>query len=957
MQVPMEILHLILLTPLMLLMQPLVADDDPLSYALLNLKYEILDHSNTLSDWSLPSQPHPSPQIHACSWTGIKCNHNSTKITALDLSMKNLGGSLSGKQFNLFVDLVDLNLSHNSFSDKLPPGIFDLKSLTSLDISRNNFSGVFPPGISNLTNLVVLDAFSNSFSGGLPQDVANLDSLEILNFAGSYFSGPIPSDYGSFKSIQFIHLAGNFLNGNIPPELGKLKTLSHMEIGYNLYEGGIPWQFGNMSELTYLDIADCKLSGPIPPQISNLTKLESLFLFRNMLSGKIAWELSKIWNLKSLDLSDNLLSGPIPESFSELKNLKLLSLMYNELSGSVPDGIAKLPQLDTLLIWNNYFTGSLPEDLGRFSNLQHVDVSTNMFVGNIPAGICAGGELAKLILFTNNFTGGLSPSLSNCSSLVRLRLEDNRFSGEISLHFGNFPDVSYVDLSRNMFVGSLPSDIDQAFRLEYFNVSGNPDLGGVIPVNLWSLPNLQNFSMFSCGVSGNIPPFEGCKSVAVIELGLNKLSGNVQGSVSNCKQLVFMGLAINNLSGSIPMELATLPALTILDLSHNALTGSIPAKFGVSSSLRLLNVSYNDISGAIPSNKMFKMMDESAFVGNPKLCGAPLRTPCPHGNGISNGLQLGSRRAQKLAWVLILCAVTALFIMAAVFGIVYLRRGSKGQWKVVAFDGLPQFTANDVLRSFNCVEATALPDSICKVVLPTGITVSAKKIEWEAREMKEMLQFLTRIGDTRHGNLTRLLGICYNNQLAYLLYDYMPNGNLAEKIGLCRDWEAKCRIIRGVAKALCFLHHDCFPSIPHGNLKARTVLLDENMEPRLSEFGLSSIVESAENPLPAKIRKETGGFITSLRDELDMDVYNFGELILEVLTNGKVGNASQSLQKEDLMRRVGDDNNIVPSSSLHEGMKSVVEVALLCTRSIPSHRPSMQDALKLLSGPKTRGHH
>lgn len=951
----MEILHplyfiLLIMVPLML-MEPISADD-PLSYALLSLKSEILDDSNTLSDWFLPSESQPSTRIHACYWTGVKCNQNSSKIIGLDLSMKNLGGSLSGAQFNLFVDLADLNLSHNSFSDQLPPGIFNLTSLTSLDISRNNFSGVFPSGISTLANLVVLDAFSNSFSGPLPADVSKLDSLKILNFAGSYFSGPIPSDYGSFKSLEFIHLAGNFLNGEIPPELGNLQTLSHMEIGYNSYEGGIPSQFGNLSELDYLDVADANISGSIPNQLSNLAKLESLFLFRNQLSGKIPWELSRILNLKSLDLSDNLLSGPIPDSFSELKNLKLLSLMYNGLTGSVPDGIANLPELDTLLIWSNYFTGSLPEELGRHSRLKHVDVSTNFFVGSIPAGICAGGELMKLILFSNNFTEGLSPSLSNCSSLVRLRLEDNLFSGEISLHFGNLPDISYVDLSRNIFTGGIPSDIDQASRLEYFNVSSNPELGGVIPIKIWSLPNLQNFSMVSCGVSGNIPPFEYCKLVSVIELRVNNLSGYVQGSVSNCKQLVVMDLANNNLTGSIPVELASLPAISILDLSHNGFTGFIPAKFGSSSSLKLLNVSYNNISGTIPSNKTFKMMDQSAFLGNPKLCGAPLR-PCPHENGISNGLELGSRRAQKLAWVLILCAVTVLFIMAAVFGIVYFRRGSKGQWKIVAFNGLPQFTAKDVLKSFNCVEAMetapALPDSIGKVVLPTGITVSAKKIEWEPKQMKVMLQFLTRIGNSRHENLARLLGICYNNQLAYLLYDYMPNGNLAEKIGMSRDWETKCRIIYGVARALCFLHHGCFPAIPHGNLKASNVLLDENMEPHLAEYGLSSIVESTENPPPpAKIRNETGGFRTSIRDELDMDVYNFGELILEVLTNGRVGNASQNLQREDLIRRVGDDNGIVPSSSFHEDMKSAIQVALLCTRSRPSDRPTMHDALKLL---------
>lgn len=87
-----------------------------------------------------------------------------------------------------------------------------------------------------------------------------------------------------------------------------------------------------------------------------------------------------------------------------------------------------------------------------------------------------------------------------------------------------------------------------------------------------------------------------------------------------------------------------------------------------------------------------------------------------------------------------------------------------------------------------------------------------------------------------------------------------------------------------------------------------------------------------------------------------MDVYNFGELILEVLTNGRVANASgitENTQRENLIREVADDNGIVPSDSLQEDVKSVIEVALLCTRSRPSDRPSMQDALKLLPGLKS----
>ncbi|KAL3535966.1 hypothetical protein ACH5RR_004427 [Cinchona calisaya] len=964
-QVPMEILKLkysssLLIFPLFFLaaFSAAAVFVDPFSQALLSFKSELIDDSNSLSDWILPTLLNSSDKILSCSWSGVKCDKKSSLIIGLDLSMKNLGGALSGRQLNVFINLVDLNLSHNSFSEQLPESIFNLTNLRSLDISRNNFSGHFPNGISNLQNLVVLDAFSNSFSGPLPADVSQIQPLKVLNFAGSYFSGPIPSEYGSFKNLDFIHLAGNFLSGKVPPELGMLKTVSHMEIGYNIYEGSIPWQLGNMSELQYLDIAGANLSGPIPKELSNLTKLESLFLFRNQLNGMITWEFSNIVSLQSLDLSDNLLSGTIPESFSELKNLRLLSLMYNDLGGTVPESIAELPQLDTLLIWNNFFSGSLPENLGRYSKLRYVDVSTNNFVGEIPRGICAGGVLLKLILFSNNFTRGLYPSLSNCSTLIRLRVEDNSFSGDLSLIFSNLSEITYMDLSRNKFVGGITSDIAKASNLEYFNVSNNPELGGLIPDKIWSLPSLQNFSASACSISGNIPPFDFCKSVMVVELGKNNLSGIIPESMSNCQSLLMMDLSNNNLSGHIPVHLASLPAISVLDMSHNSLNGPIPVQFGNSSSLKLLNVSFNDISGSIPRDKAFRIMDRSAFIGNSRLCGEPLR-PC-HGKGMPGGLELESRRTQKFAWVLISCAFVVLLIVTVIFTILHFRRGTKGEWKMVSFNGLPGFTANDVLRSFSSTEATdalpSFPHSVCKAVLPTGITVTVKKIEWESRRVDTMSQFVNRMGNARHKNLTRLLGFVYNKHMAYLLYDYSPNGNLAEKIRVKRDWDTKNKIIIGVVKGLCFLHHDCFPAIPHGDLKASNVVFDETMDPQLAEYGLSSLFHLKNSHLPATTNPDTGEVTTSTRDQLHKDVYNLGELILEILTDGGLTNADfrmKTTSKDVLLREIFDQNDISPSSSIQEEIKLVFDVALLCI-SRPSDRPSMQDVMQLLSKSKNQ---
>eukprot|EP00258_Populus_trichocarpa_P044550 XP_024460569.1 leucine-rich repeat receptor-like protein kinase TDR [Populus trichocarpa] len=931
-----------------------VVATNPYSEALLSLKSELIDDSNSLDDWSVPPGGQTGERVQACSWSGVRCNNNSTVVIALDLSMKNLGGELSGKQFSVFTELVDLNFSYNSFSGQLPVGIFNLTNLKILDISRNNFSGQFPEGISGLRNLVVLDAFSNSFSGPLPVEVSQLDYLKILNLAGSYFDGPIPSKYGSFKSLEFIHLAGNFLGGTIPPELGQLKTVTHMEIGYNSYEGSVPWQLSNMSELQYLDIASANLSGPIPKRLSNLTKLESLFLFRNQLTGSVPWEFGKIVPLASLDLSDNHLSGPIPESFAELKNLKLLSLMYNEMNGTVPQGIGQLPSLETFLIWNNFFSGSLPRDLGRNLKLKWVDVSTNNFIGSIPPDICAGG-LVKLILFSNNFTGKLSPSISNCSSLVRLRIEDNSFSGEIPLKFSQLPDITYVDLSGNEFSGGIPTDISQASNLRYFNISNNPGLGGMIPAKTWSSPLLQNFSASACNISGNLPPFHSCKSVSVIELHTNNLAGSVPGSVSDCQALRKMDLAFNKFTGHIPEDLASLPGLSVLDLSHNNFSGPIPAKFGASSSLVLLNVSFNDISGSIPSNNVFRLMGSNAYEGNPKLCGAPLK-PCSASIAI-----FGGKGTRKLTWVLLLCAGLVVLIVASILGIFYIRRGSKGQWKMVSFSGLPRFTANDVLRSFSSTESMeAVPaesSSVCKAVLPTGITVSVKKIELETKRMKKATEFMTRLGVARHKNLIRLLGFCYNKQLAYVLHDYQPNGNLAEKISLKRDWMAKYKLVIGIARGLCFLHHDCYPAIPHGDLKLSNILFDENMEPHLAEFGFKYLVEMTKGSSPATISmRETGELNSAIKEELCMDTYKFGEIVLEILTNGRLANAGGSIQskpKEVLLREIYSANQTGSADAMQEEIKLVFEVALLCMRSRPSDRPSMEDALKLLSGVKS----
>ncbi|KAI3978159.1 hypothetical protein MKX01_012990 [Papaver californicum] len=951
--------------------------------ALLGLKSGIIDRSNSLRDWSKVNQTDTSSSS-ICIWSGITCltdTHNNSVVIGLDLSQRNLSGSISGKYIKVLSNLVLLNLSHNSFTGELPSEIFTtLANLTVLDISRNNFDGHFPTvpsadigghnqlkGAQKKNQLVILDAFSNSFSGPLPdQQLSKLEFLKVLNLAGSYFEGPIPSSYGSFKNLQFLHLAGNLLDGEIPPELGNLKTVTHIEIGYNSYmQGSIPRQFGNMTQLEYLDIAGANISGSIPNTLCNLRHLESLFLFRNHLTGSIPFCFGNIGSLKNLDLSDNSITGPIPDTFAKLINLRLLSLMYNQMNSSIPRGIENLPNLEALLIWNNFFTGSLPLNLGRNSKLKWVDVSNNYLQGNIPPGICYGRTLSKLILFSNSFTGELFTSLTNCSSLVRLRIENNSFSGDIlalklSLRYG----ATYVDLSRNNFTGGIPENLmTEALKIEYFNVSYNPGLGGIIPSHIWSLPSLANFSASSCNISGDLPEptpnFKCSSSISTVELSGNKLSGGLPESIANCE------------------------ALNILDLSHNKLSGSIPSQFGNSPSLALLNISFNQLSGSVPRSNNFIFTDASAFIGNPDLCGAPLK-PC---SGALAALSFsGKTKSEKLRVSLIWFGVV-LFIAASICLLLYLIWHQKVLWKMISFTGLPEFTAKDILRSINStyvndfstetVQPPLLSSSslnICKVVLPTGITVSVKKIEWDSKRRRVISEFINSLGNVRHKNLVRLLGFCSNKSCGYLLFDYyLPDENLAVnmvRLTKARDsatttsttssrWGVKYKIIIGIARGLCYLHNDCHPPIPHGDLKASNILFEEgNMEePHLADFGVKAILRMMNNGTTNSISSTVDELIesASIKEEMYRDICSFGEVIMEILRNGKPINAGESITQskpiagESILREILNENDEVKVGTGEEDeIKLVLEVALRCTSSKPSNRPSMDEALKLL---------
>ncbi|PHU22764.1 Leucine-rich repeat receptor-like protein kinase TDR [Capsicum chinense] len=958
--------------------------------SLLTLKSSFHDHQNTFNDWD-PTLAFSRPGSHIwCSWSGIKCDKKTNQITSLDLSRRNLSGTIPSDIINL-VHLHHLNLSGNAFDGPLQTVIFEFPFLKTLDISHNNFNSTFPSGVSRLKSLTHLNAYSNNFTGPLPEEVVQLPNLEYLNFGGSYFIGEIPKSYGSLTKLKFLHLSGNCLTGPVLAELGFLKQLEHMEIGYQNFTGFVPDEFSFLSNLNYLDISQASLSGNLPVGLGNLTKLETLLLFKNHLFGPIPLSFAKLTSLKSLDLSDNNLSGTIPEGISGLKELTLLHLMNNKLTGEIPQGIGELPNLELLSLWNNSLTGILPQKLGSNAKLQQLDVSSNNLSGPIPPNLCLSENLVKLIIFSNQFIGELPSSLANCTALVRCRIQNNRLNGSIPLGFGFLPNLSYLDLSKNNFSGPIPSDFGNSVKVDYLNISEN-SFNSELPDNIWSSLTLQIFSASYSGLVGNIPNFKGCRAFYTIELEGNNLTGSIPWDIEHCEKLVCMNFRRNLLTGIIPWEISAIPSISEVDLSHNFLTGTIPSHFANSSTLESFNVSYNQLTGPVPSSgSIFSSLHSSNFIGNEGLCGTVLQKPCR-----TDGLEAGAmevkpqpkKTAGAIVWIMAAAFGIGLFVLIAgsrCFQANYSRRFSAdrevGPWKLTAFQRL-NFTAHDVLECLTMTDkilGMGSTGTVYKAEMPGGETIAVKKL-WgkhkEAiRQRRGVLAEVDVLGNVRHRNIVRLLGCCNNNECTMLLYEYMPNGSLDDLLhgknkdaNLVADWLTRYKIALGVAHGICYLHHDCDPVIVHRDLKPSNILLDGELEARVADFGVAKLIQCDES---MSVIAGSYGYIApeyayTLQVDEKSDIYSYGVVLMEILSGKRSvepefgdGNSIVDWVKSKIKIKNGINDVLDKSAgasciSVKEEMMLLLRVALLCTSRNPADRPSMRDVISMLQEAKPK---
>lgn len=253
--------------------------------------------------------------------------------------------------------------------------------------------------------------------------------------------------------------------------------------------------------------------------------------------------------------------------------------------------------------------------------------------------------------------------------------------------------------------------------------------------------------------------------------------------------------------------------------------------------------------------------------------------------------------------------------------------------------------------------------------LINGTEVAVKKLLNNLGQAeKEFRVEVEAIGHVRHKNLVRLLGYCVEGVHRMLVYEYVNNGNLEQWLhGAMRHhgtltWEARVKVLLGTAKALAYLHEAIEPKVVHRDIKSSNILIDDEFNAKVSDFGLAKLLDSGESHITTRVMG-TFGYVapeyanTGLLNEKS-DIYSFGVLLLEAVTGRDPVDYSRPANEVNLVEwlkmmvgnrraeEVVDPNLEVRPST--RALKRALLVALRCVDPESEKRPRMSQVVRML---------
>lgn len=908
---------------------------------------------------------------------GLTIPQDCSNLVVANISSNNITGEVGGV-FGKCWNLKFLDLSANELIGDIWPGFDGMKEVS---LSGNRFSGTIPTWIfSNNCSLRVLDLSENDFSGQLPAEVSNCKGLEELNLWGNNFTGPIPEEIGLLPNIRALYLGNNSFSREIPESLTGLNNLMFLDLSRNGFGGDIQGIFGRLTQVKYLLLHKNGYTGGMYSSgVLNLPNIARLDLSYNNFSGPLPVEASRMSSLKFLVLAYNNFTGSIPSEYGNLSGLQALDLSFNNLNGSIPRSLGNLRSLLWLMLANNSLTGPIPPELGNCSSLLWLNLANNQLSGEMPSQLTSIGTNPTPTFMLNRANDHMPAGSGECLAMKRWIPAD-------------YPPFSFVYtlLTRKkcrslwdtilkgygLFSVCLPGSNIRSTQISgYLQLSGN-QLSGSLPVQIGEM---LNFSM--------------------VHLGKNLFDGELPSAIGQLP-LVVLNISDNVFSGEIPMQIGNLKCLMNLDLSYNNFSGAFPTSLNNLSDLSKFNISYNPyISGVIPATGQLATFEKWSFLGDPLL-----RLPVfidNTTNGAPGRMHVANKNPKAIGAFLVVLALILAFLVCGLMTLIvcllvkspidspgYLLQGLKDHhglasssgasspWmsntiKVIRLDKTA-FTHSDIVkatRSFSDDRIIGRGGSgtVYRGVLPDGREVAVKKLQTEGmdgeREFRAEMEVLSGNGfGWPHPNLVPLYGWCLDGSDKLLVYEYMEGGSLEDLITdrISLNWRRRLEAAIDVARALVFLHHECYPSIVHRDVKASNVLLDKNGRARVTDFGLARVVDAGGSHVSTMVAG-TVGYVApeygqTWQATTKGDVYSYGVLAMELATGRRAVDGGEECLVEWAKRVMGDrrSNNIPVAllvSGLADGaerMSELLRVGIWCTAESPHCRPNMKEVLAVL---------
>ncbi|KAJ4882844.1 Leucine-rich repeat protein kinase family protein [Raphanus sativus] len=683
------------------------------------------------------------------------------------------------------------------------------------------------------------------------------------------------------------------------------------------------------NSITELKVMGDKLSKPFG-------MFDGFSLPNHTLSGaflidSFATTLTRLTSLRVLSLVSLGIFGELPGKIHRLYSLESLDLSSNYLFGSVPPDISRLVKLQSLMLDGNYFNGSVPDTLDSLTNLTVLSLKNNRFNGPFPVSVCRIGRLTNLALSHNEISGKLPDLLSKLEHLHMLDLRENHLDSELPV----LPKrLVTVLLSKNSFSGEIPGHFGGLSQLQHLDLSFN-HLTGTPPRFLFSLPSIS-----------------------------------------------YLDLASNKLGGKLPLNLTCGGKLGFVDLSNNKLIGTPPRCLAGSSGERVVKLGGNCLS-----------VNSSHDQHQEFLC--------------EERKHLQGRKLGTLVAVMISGAVLVLVLFG--FGLVLLcakrscccsccwsRGKSVPQTRLkVLIDNSHTSLSSEVLasarlisqtvklaaqgvpscRSFSFEELKEATDGfhssrflgegslgkLYRGTLENGSFITVRCLVLSRKFCSQSIRgHLDWMSKLNHPHLLSFLGHCTQTSrdhdpaatVLYLVYEYMPNGTYRAHLSeSCSEkiltWPDRLAILIEMAKAVHFLHTGVMPGSFNNQLKTNNILLDEHKIAKLSDYGVSAIIEENEK-LETKLEPHNKSKKMAKRED---DVYNFGFILLESLigplptAKGEAFLLNEMTSFESQDGRQKTVSPTVLTTSSQESLAIAVSIANKCVLLEPSARPSFEDVL------------